>query len=146
MFVWLENNMLNVAYNQNDIPQNIQVIEIDTGDITPVPPPHAYITISNGQIIRKTSQETFQWFQQQKLQQLDNYVTSLLQPTDYIVVKLSEAYLSNNNTLETLQSKYITQLQYRQSIRDWNDKMKQTINNSTTIEQLNAIVIQYQGA
>jgi hypothetical protein len=46
-----------------------------------------------------------------------------LQPTNYII-KITEA----------------------QSIRDWNDKMKRTIINCSTIEQLNTIVIEYQGA
>ena len=142
MFVWLENNVLNVAYNQNDIPKNVQAIEIDTRDITPVPPPNAYIRVSNGQIIRKTPQETFQWFQQQKLQELSSYVETLLQPTDYIIIKIAEAQVNYNNP-QTLQTQYAKQLQQRSAIRQWNNTTKQAINNATTIDQLNSIVIQF---
>jgi len=104
------------------------------------------ITISNGTINQNTEQEILENLQKKKLQELKSYVASLLSLTDYIVTKISEAQSVNDTQLlQSLQIKYATQIQQRKQIRTWNDKMKQTINNSTTIEQLNAIVIEYQG-
>jgi hypothetical protein len=83
---------------------------------------------------------------QQKLQQLDTYITTLLQPTDYIVIKVAEAHSDDDSELlQFLQTKYKDQLQYRKQIRIWNDKIKQEINNSTTVDQLKSIVIEYKG-
>jgi hypothetical protein len=109
--------------------------------------PNFLITIDNGTITQNTEEQVLQNLQKQKLQQLDKYVSLLLQPTDYIIIKIAEAQTVNDSQLlQSLQVKYATQLQYRQSVRDWSDKMKQTINNCTTIEQINATVIEYQGA
>jgi hypothetical protein len=102
------------------------------------------ITITNGNITQNTEQQVLQILQKQKLQQLADYVATLLAPTDYIITKIAEAQATNDNTLQALQAKYATQLQQRASIRQWNENTKQAINNATTIGQLLAINIEYK--
>jgi hypothetical protein len=106
-------------------------------------PLNTLITIDNGTIIQNTEQQILQNLQKQKLQNLSIYVASLLQPTDYIIIKMAESQLTNNNIPPGLQTKYANQLQQRANIRKWNDDMEQAINNATTIEQLLAINIEY---
>jgi uncharacterized protein YaiI (UPF0178 family) len=102
------------------------------------------ITVANGTITQNTEQHVLQNLQKQKLQQLDNYITTLLQPTDYIVTKIAEAQIaSDTSTVDLLKQKYSTQLQQREAIRNWNNTTKQVINNANTIDQLLAINIQF---
>jgi hypothetical protein len=81
---------------------------------------------------------------QKKLEELKNYVSELLAPTDYIIVKISEAQaFGDTNAVEQLKQKYTTQLQQRQAIREWNEHMKQAIKNAKTIEELRSLEIRY---
>jgi len=80
---------------------------------------------------------------QLKLSQLKSYTASLLSSTDYIIIKISEAQLPDQ--VEALKQKYSSQLQERENIRAWNDKVKQAINNATTIEELNSVEIKFEG-
>jgi hypothetical protein len=81
---------------------------------------------------------------QSKLSQLKSYTASLLSPTDYIITKISEAQLLNDNDqVEALKQKYSSQLQQRESIRAWSEQLKQVIKNANTIEELSGIEINY---
>jgi hypothetical protein len=141
-YVWLdEKGNLQVQYIQALSSKN--ALKVNNYGY-PNLPLNILITVANGTITQNTEQQVLQNLQKQKLQQLADYVSTLLQPTDYIILKISEAQTTNDNTLQALQSKYATQLQQRASIRQWNENTKQAINNSTTIDQLLAINIEYK--
>jgi hypothetical protein len=132
-----EINILCCALLKEAIPSGINAVEFDVDKPDDV--------IYDGTQIRlKTQDEQLKELKQKKLNELAMYVQSLLQPTDYIFVKILEAQVTNDNTLQTLQTKYATQLQQRASIRQWNENTKQVINNATTVDQLLAINIEYK--
>jgi len=140
-YVWIDGKgNLQVQYIQALAPKN--ALKVNNYGY-PNLPLDILITVANGTITQNTEQQVLQTLQKQKLQQLADYVETLLQPTDYIVTKISEAQATNYNNLQTLQTKYAKQLQQRTSIRKWNENTKQAINNATTIDQLNSIVIQF---
>jgi len=69
---------------------------------------------------------------------------ALLSQTDYVVIRIAEAEtLGNTETAEQLRQKYAKQLQERQAIREWNERMKQAIRNAKTLEELRRIEIRY---
>jgi hypothetical protein len=141
-YVWLdENGNLQTQYIPTLAPKNALKVNNHGHSNLPL---NVLITIDNGTIIQNTEQQILQNLQKQKLQNLSIYVASLLQPTDYIIIKMAEAQLTNNNTLPALQAKYANQLQQRANIRKWNDDTEQAINNATAIEQLLAINIEYK--
>jgi hypothetical protein len=141
-YVWLdEKGNLQTQYIQALAPKN--ALKVNNYGYSNLPL-NALITIDNGTIIQNTEQQILQNLQKQKLQNLSIYVASLLQPTDYIIIKMAEAQLTNNNIPPGLQTKYANQLQQRENIRKWNDDMEQAINNATTIDQLLAINIEYK--
>jgi hypothetical protein len=142
MFVWLEDGKLKVAFQKELAPDN--AIEIDTFGLNPIPPIEVFVEIEDGQIVKKSQDEVLQWFKDQKLAELKNYVASLLGQTDYIIVKISEAQISGDtDEVERLKQKYATQLQQREAIRQWNEQMKQAIRNAQTLEELRSIEIRY---
>jgi hypothetical protein len=141
-YVWLdEKGNLQTQYMSALAPKN--ALKVNNYGY-PNLPPNILITVANGTITQNTEQQVLQNLQKQKLQQLADYVATLLQPTDYIILKISEAQSTNDNTLQALQTKYAKQLQQRTSIRQWNENTKQAINNTTTIDQLLAINIEYK--
>ena len=98
------------------------------------------------QIRLKTQDEKLQELKSRKLSELKTYVESLLAPTDYIVTKIAEAQIQNDTAeVEALKQKYATQLQRREAIRQWNEQTKQAIQNAKTIEELEAIKIEFEG-
>jgi len=82
---------------------------------------------------------------QKKLEELKNYVASLLTPTDYIIVKIAEAQaLGDTAQVDALKQKYSTQLQQREAIRAWNEQMKQSINNAKSLDELLSLEIRFE--
>ena len=80
-----------------------------------------------------------------KINQLKSYTAALLSHTDYVITKISEAQLLNDTEqVEALKQKYSLQLQERENIRAWNEKMKQAIKNAATIEELNSLEIKFE--
>jgi hypothetical protein len=141
-YVWLdEKGNLQTQYIQALAPKN--ALKVNNYGY-PNLPFDVFITVANGTITQNTEQQVLQNLQKQKLQQLADYVATLIQPTDYIIIKIAEAQATNDNTLQALQTKYATQLQQRSSIRQWNENTKQAIKNATTIDQLLAINIEYK--
>jgi hypothetical protein len=68
----------------------------------------------------------------------------LLEPTDYIIIKIAEAEVREDTAeVERLRQRYATQLQQRQAIREWNEQMKQAIRNAKTLEELRSLEIRY---
>jgi len=142
MFVWLEDGKIKVAFEKEFAPEG--AVEIEVSGLNPVPPVEALVKIENGQIIKKSQDEVLQWFKDEKMKMLKNYVASLLEQTDYVVVKITEAQVLGDTVLvEQLKQKYVTQLQQRQAIREWNERMKQAIGNAKTLEELRSIEIRY---
>jgi ribosomal protein L4 len=92
----------------------------------------------------KTEAEKLAEEKQKKLAQLRSYVASLLAPTDYVVIRISEVEaLGDTEAVKQLKQKYATQLQQRLAIREWNERMKQAIKNAKTLEELRSLEIRY---
>jgi hypothetical protein len=141
-YVWLDSeDNLQIQYIQALAPKNaIKVNNYGYPNLSL----DVLITVANGTITQNTEQQVLQNLQKQKLQQLANYIATLLQPTDYIVTKIAEAQIvGDTSNVDLLKQKYATQLQQREAIRNWNENTKQAINNATTIDQLIAIKIEY---
>jgi len=102
------------------------------------------VVYDNGQIRVKTEAEKLEEEKQGKLVELKNYVVQLLEPTDYVVIRIAEAQVRGDEAeLERLKQKYARQLQQREAIRQWNEQMKQAIRNAKTLEELRSIEIRY---
>ncbi|MCC5994633.1 MAG: hypothetical protein LM587_03535 [Candidatus Aenigmarchaeota archaeon] len=119
------------------IPPNTEYVELEVESPDDV--------IYDGTQIRlKTEAEKLAEEKQKKLAELKNYVARLLEQTDYIVMKISEAQaLGDTNEVERLKQKYAKQIQQRQAIRQWNEQMKQAIRNAQTLEELRSVEIRY---
>jgi hypothetical protein len=88
---------------------------------------------------------TLDELKKQKLNELKIYITSLLSSTDYILLKIYEAQMIGNDVMvDALKQKYAIQLQQRQKIREWNENIKQAIQNAKTIDELRGIVIEFK--
>jgi len=124
-------NILCCAVLPEAVPQGVQAIEFEVEDISDV--------IYDGiQIRLKTPEEKLNERKQEKLQQLKQIFSSKIAQTDYILVKIEEARLLNQD-IQPLLEKYATQLQQRQQLRQRYEELKQAIQNATTLEELNAI-------
>jgi len=142
MFVWMENNELKVAFQREFVPED--AIEIDTLGLNPVPPLEVFIKIENGRIVLRNQDEILQKLKEAKLTELKNYVANLLEPTDYVVVRIAEAEINGDTeTAEQLKQKYAKPLQEREAIRQWNEQTKQAIRNAKTLDELKQIEIRY---
>jgi hypothetical protein len=130
-------NILCCALLPDAVPEEVNAIELEVENTNDV-------ILDNGIIRVKTDNEKLQEAKQPKLSQLKSYTTFLLASTDYIITKIAEAQaIGNNDQVEALKQKYSSQLQQRDNIRAWSEKVKQAINNASTIEGLNSIEIKY---
>lgn len=136
-YIHPQSNILCVALLPEAVPQEVNALELEVEDILDV-------ILDNGVIRVKTPEEKLKELKQVKLTQLKTYIASLLSPTDYIITKISETLLYDLGQVEELKQKYSSQLQQRENIREWSERVKQTINNATTIDALNSIEIKYQ--
>jgi len=119
------------------VPQGVEAVEFE------VETPDDAI-LDNGQIRVKTEAEKLEEEKQRKLAELKSYVATLLEQTDYVVVKIAEAEaLGDAEAVEQLKQKYAKQLQERQAIREWNEQMKQAIKGAKTLEELRSLEIRY---
>ena len=119
------------------VPPNVKAVELE------VESPDDVI-LDNGQIKVKTEAEKLAEEKQKKLAELRSYTASMLEQTDYIIVRIAEAEaLGNTEAVEQLKKRYATQLQQRQAIRQWNEQMKQAIRDAKTLEELRRIEIRY---
>jgi hypothetical protein len=141
MKVWAyihpELNILCCALLPEAVPEGVEAVELE------VMSPDDVI-LDNGQIRLKTEAEKLEEEKQRKLAELKSYTARLLGQTDYIIVKIAEAQVSENiEAVEQLKQKYATQLQQREAIRQWNEQAKQTIRNAQTLDELRSIEIKY---
>ena len=127
-------NILCCAVLPEAVPQGVQAIEFEVEDISDV--------IYDGTQIRlKTLEEKLNEHKQEKLQQLKQIFASKIAQTDYILVRIEEAKLLNQD-IQPLLEKYATQLQERQQLRQRYEELKQAIQNAITLEELEAIAIE----
>jgi hypothetical protein len=130
-------NILCCALLKESVPEGVNALELE------VESPDDVI-LDNGQIKLKTEAEKLAEERQKKLAELKTYVGSLLGQTDYIIVKIAEAQVSENiEAVEQLKQKYAEKLQQREAIRQWNEQTKQAIRNAETLEELRSIEIRY---
>lgn len=135
-FIHPELKTLCCALLSESVPSNVEYVELE------VETPDDVI-LDNGQIRLKTKAEKLEEEKRKKLTELKNYVARLLEPTDYVIMKIAEAQAKEyTDEVEQLKQKYVTQLQQRETIRQWNNQMKQVIQNSQTIEELRSIKIE----
>ena len=136
-FIHPELKTLCCALIREAIPQGVEAVELEVSSPDD-------IILDNGKIRLKTEEEKLAEEKQKKLAELKSYTASLLEPTDYIIVRIAEAQLKGDtDTVEQLNQKYAKKLQERQAIRDWNEQMKQAIRNAKTLEELRRIEIRY---
>jgi hypothetical protein len=132
-------NILCCALLPEAVPEGVQAVEFEVASPDDV-------IYDNGQIRVKTEAEKLAEEKQKKLEELKQYVASLLSPTDYVITKISEAQILNDTTeVVALKQKYLAQLQQRKAIRQWNEQMKQAIQNAQSLEELKGIVIEFKG-
>lgn len=132
-------NILYCALLPEAVPEGVQAVEFEVASPDDV-------IYDNGQIRVKTEAEKLAEEKQKKLEELKQYVASLLSPTDYVITKISEAQILNDTTeVVALKQKYLAQLQQRKAIRQWNEQMKQAIQNAQSLEELKGIVIEFKG-
>jgi len=119
------------------VPEGVEYVELEVESPDDV-------VYENGQIRLKTEAEKLEEERQRKLVALRNYIASLLERTDYVVVRIAEAEINGDtDTAEQLKQKYAKQLQEREAIRQWNEQMKQAIRNAKTLEELRSLEIRY---
>ena len=138
-WAWVENGNIFVAYSQEVVPQG--AIEVPDG-ILPQD-----LVIDNGVLRLKTFEEKLNDLKQEKLNQLKFYVASLLSQTDWVIVKLQSMKEEgwSDNEIQVEVQKYQPILEKRKRIREWNEQTKQAIQNAKTIEELEAIKIEFEG-
>ena len=139
MKVWAyinEHGILCCALFPEAVPSGVNAVELEVDD--PVD-----VVLDNGQIRVKTAEEKLNELKQIKLQLLRSYLTSLLFPTDYVLIKIQEAQVAGGDVNALLQ-KYEHVLNKRQAIREWYRQTKQAILNATSQEELNSINLEFR--
>jgi len=135
MRVWAyvnEQGTLCCALLKESVPTNVRAIELEVE--TPED-----VVLDNGQIRVKTEQEKLEAMKREALIALKTTVAALLAPTDYILIKISEAQALGEDT-EPLLTRYANELSQRQAIRNWNSSMKEAIKNAKTREELRLVL------
>jgi len=119
------------------VPEGVNAVEFEVENPNDV-------ILDNGQIRVKTEAEKLEEERQRKLTELKNYVEHLLEPTDYVIVRITEAQVRGDEAeVERLRQRYARQLQQREAIRQWNEQMKQAIGSAKTLDELRQIEIRY---
>ncbi len=119
------------------VPEGVKAIELEVETLDDV-------VFDNGQIRLKTEIEKLAEEKQRKLAELKRYIATLLEQTDYIIIKIAEAEVKGDKIeAERLKQRYAKQLQEREAIRQWNEQMKQVIRNAKTLEELRNLEVRY---
>jgi len=136
VYAWTENGQLFTTEDKNLAPANAIELEVSSFDD---------VIYDGTQIRLKTEEEKLMEEKQKKFEELRRYVARLLFQTDYVVIRIAEAQaFGNRKTAKQLRQRYAIQLQQRQTIRQWNEQMKQAIKNAKTLEELKNIFIDFQ--
>ncbi len=119
------------------VPEGVEAIELEVESPDDV-------VYDNGQIRVKTEAEKLAEEKERKLAELRSYVATLLEQTDYIIIRIVEAQmLGDLEKAEELKQKYTKELQQRQELREWNEQIKQAIRNAKTLEEFRNLKIRY---
>jgi len=119
------------------VPEGVEYVELEVENPDDV-------VLDNGQIRVKTEEEKIREEKERKLAELRNYVATLLEETDYIIIRIAEAELKGDEAeVERLRQRYAKQLYEREAIRQWNEQMRQVIRNAKTLEELRNLEIRY---
>jgi len=113
------------------VPQGVEptVFDVDSPDDL----------ILDGGIIRvKTEEEKVEDLKKVALLELKSVVYSLLAPSDYVIIKIAEATVTGED-VSTLKDYYKDVLGKRERVREWNERMKQRIEQAKTVEEMNRI-------
>jgi hypothetical protein len=135
MRVWAyvnEQGTLCCALLKESVPANVRAIELE------VETPEDVI-LDKGQIRIKTEQEKLETLKQEALIELKTIVSGLLAPTDYILIKITEAQALGED-IDPLLTRYADELSLRQAIRNWNATMKEAIKNAKTRKELQQVL------
>jgi len=135
MRVWAyvnEQGTLCCALFKESVPANVRAVEfeVETPDD---------VVLDNSQIRIKTEQEKLETMKRDALMELKMIISSLLAPTDYILLKITEAQALGED-IEPLLTRYALELSQRQAIREWNSSKKEEIRNAKTREELQHIL------
>jgi len=137
MRVWAyvnEQGTLCCALLKESVPASVRAVELEVETPEDVVP-------DNGQIRVKTEQEKLETMKRDALMELKMIISSLLAPTDYILLKITEAQALGED-IDPLLSRYANELSRRQAIRRWNASMKAAINAASTREELQLVLEQ----
>jgi len=137
MRVWAyvnEQGTLCCALLKESVPTNVRAVELEVE--TPDD-----VVLDNSQIRIKTEQEKLETMKRDALMELKMIISSLLAPTDYILLKITEAQAIGED-IEPLLTRYANELSRRQAIRHWNASMKAAINAASTREELQLVLEQ----
>jgi len=135
MRVWAyvnEQGTLCCALLKESVPTNVRAVELEVE--TPDD-----VVLDNSQIRIKTEQEKLETMKRDALMELKMIISSLLAPTDYILLKITEAQALGED-IEPLLTRYALELSQRQAIREWNSSKKEEIKNAKTREELQHIL------
>ena len=135
MRVWAyvnEQGTLYCALLKESVPENVRAVELEVE--TPDD-----VVLDNSQIRIKTEQEKLETMKRDALMELKMIISSLLAPTDYILLKITEAQALGED-IEPLLTRYALELSQRQAIREWNSSKKEEIRNAKTREELQHIL------
>ena len=135
MRVWAyvnEQGTLCCALFKESVPANVRAVELEVE--TPDD-----VVLDNSQIRIKTEQEKLETMKRDALMELKMIISSLLAPTDYILLKITEAQALGED-IEPLLTRYALELSQRQAIREWNSSKKEEIRNAKTREELQHIL------
>jgi hypothetical protein len=154
MKVWAyihpELNILCCALFKESVPEGVSTIEFEVESHDQIND----IVYDGTQIRFKTLEEKLQE-EKIKFQNLRKQkVASLLAQTDYVITKISdlktqlELGIINSDAYTAEIQKYLSVLQERHNIRDWNVNIETRIQNATTLDELEQIkteIISYTG-
>ncbi len=136
-FIHPELKILCCALIREAIPQGVEYVELEVSSPDDV-------IFDNGKIRLKTETEKLTEEKERKLAELKSFVASLLEPTDYIIIRIAEAEVKGDTAeAERLKQRYAKQLQQREAIRQWNEQMKQAIRNARNLDELRSIELNF---
>ena len=103
--------------------------------------------IIDNKVVFKTEDEILQEKRTVKENQLKSLVGFLLSQTDWVIIKLQSMKEEgwSDNEIQVEVQKYQPILEKRKRIREWNEQTEQAIQNAKTIEELEAIKIEFEG-
>jgi len=115
------------------VPEGVQAIEFEVESIDD-------IVFENGKIRVKTEQEKLEDLKKELLDLLKQVIQRRLSLTDYVIIKILEAQVSNDKqTVKNLKQKYAEQLMDRERLRKANEEIKKRIIEAKDKEELETL-------